>query len=336
MTAGGAAGRTVPDVGPAGARARGGGRPGRAGLRPVARSGVGRHQAGPRRRPRDLPAASAAGLGPAHRLRPAAEPGLRLPVPDGAVLLGRAPRVGPAVGGAAGLVVARPGGGVHGHAAADVGAGRRRVGEPGRRCGGLRAGSPGPHDPRRPVRRELAAGAGPLGAAAAGVLPGPGRCPPRGAAVGPAVRRRRCRQRRRHAGGAAAAGAVDRHPGARSRPRPAGPMVGDRRGPRVGLVAAAAAGPGPATRSRSSTTSSPPGSRRRSRRSSACCAGPPTGWPGRPDRAVRPGRPAGGSRPRHRRSSRPPRWRRSGWPAWPDGTCRNAGSCCSRWWPASC
>ena len=90
-----------------------------------------RHQARPRRRPGPLPAPGPARLGPAHRLRPAAEPGLRLPVPDGAVLPAGPPGRGPGVGGAARLVGAGARGRLRRDAAADRRARRRHAGRPG-------------------------------------------------------------------------------------------------------------------------------------------------------------------------------------------------------------
>ena len=148
---------------------------GRRGVPPVRRAGRARHQAGPHREPGGLPGEGAAPVGPAGRLGPAAEPGLRLPLPRGAIPPGA------------------DSAGVPAGSSNDCG-GRPFSRWASSACGGCRAAL-GSGDPwaryvaallyalgprflvggRGDVGRGLADGRGPLGAAATGDCPATGR-----------------------------------------------------------------------------------------------------------------------------------------------------------------
>ena len=164
----------------------------------------GGHQERPLRRPVGLPRAGRPPLGPPGHLGGAAEPGLRLPVPDGPVLRGR--RLGRAgLGGPAALVEPgpdrRP---AHGLRPA-AGAAGRRPDRPGRGCPGLHPEPAGALDDRRPVVRG-AAGAPRAGDPATRRArdPGPpGAAPGRGALRARGARLRRGQRDGDRAGGAA-------------------------------------------------------------------------------------------------------------------------------------
>ena len=126
-------------------------------------------------------------------LRPAAEPGVRLPLPDRAVLPRRRAGRGPRLGGAAAVVGAGAGRRLRRHRPS--GAGARRAQRPrlpaGRRR--LRDVATDAHHAGTDLQRELADGPGAVGAAAAR-----GRCRTRVAADRRRLGRGRGRPRRRH------------------------------------------------------------------------------------------------------------------------------------------
>ena len=189
--------RTARGSGAAGRRLRAARRPGVRPRRPVCSSPTPSSTSSSH--PWDFLGRAAPPVGRRGRLRPAAEPGLRLPVADGSVLRARRPAGAPGVGGATAVVAL----------VLVVGLPRRR-----RRSRGalgvrsdlacllarlrLRPVAADAHHAGADLDRGLAERAGPVGPAAAGGRGRAGLAAPGGGAVGAGGRHGRRRQRRGH------------------------------------------------------------------------------------------------------------------------------------------